>query len=107
MKLNSSNLVPEKVSTKEFFLFKWDAVNNERPPPSAGRHIENHGVVHNMWFNTSSTEKKPYYQTQFVNDWWDNGSLPIWITAQRQVCAIHLPSYHCDSVSLMLGSHFS
>lgn len=22
---------------------------------------------------------------QFVNDYWDNGSLPLWITAQRQV----------------------
>ncbi|XP_051904431.1 ectonucleotide pyrophosphatase/phosphodiesterase family member 7-like [Hippocampus zosterae] len=49
-----------------------------------GRYIENHGVIHNMWFNTSSTEKKPYYQTQFVNEWWDNGTLPIWITAQKQ-----------------------
>ncbi|XP_033999500.1 ectonucleotide pyrophosphatase/phosphodiesterase family member 7-like [Trematomus bernacchii] len=49
-----------------------------------GRYIENHGVIHNMWFNTTSTEKKPYYQTQFVNEWWDNGTLPIWITAQRQ-----------------------
>lgn len=52
---------------------------------SAGRYIENHGVIHNMWFNTSTSEKKPYYMTQFVNEWWDNGSLPIWITAQRQV----------------------
>ncbi|XP_061605266.1 ectonucleotide pyrophosphatase/phosphodiesterase family member 7-like isoform X1 [Phyllopteryx taeniolatus] len=49
-----------------------------------GRYIENHGVIHNMWFNTSSMEKKPYYQTQFVNEWWDNGTLPIWITAQKQ-----------------------
>ncbi|XP_019745309.1 ectonucleotide pyrophosphatase/phosphodiesterase family member 7 isoform X1 [Hippocampus comes] len=49
-----------------------------------GRYIENHGVIHNMWFNTSSAEKKPYYQTQFVNEWWDNGTLPIWITAQKQ-----------------------
>ncbi|XP_077590847.1 ectonucleotide pyrophosphatase/phosphodiesterase family member 7-like [Stigmatopora nigra] len=49
-----------------------------------GRYVENHGVIHNMWFNTSSTEKKPYYQTQFVNEWWDNGTLPIWITAQNQ-----------------------
>lgn len=22
---------------------------------------------------------------QFVDDYWDNGSLPLWITAQRQV----------------------
>ncbi|CAL8302268.1 unnamed protein product [Merluccius merluccius] len=59
-----------------------------------GLYIENHGVVHNMWFNTSSTEKKPYYATQFQNDWWDNGSLPIWITAQRQglkAGSLHFP----------------
>ncbi len=52
---------------------------------SAGKYIENHGVIHNMWFNSSTWEKKSYYKSQFVNEWWDNGSLPIWITAQRQV----------------------
>ncbi|XP_040919054.1 ectonucleotide pyrophosphatase/phosphodiesterase family member 7-like [Toxotes jaculatrix] len=59
-----------------------------------GRYIENHGVIHNMWFNTTTTEKKPYYQTQFVNEWWDNGTLPIWITAQRQglkAGSLHFP----------------
>ncbi|XP_068193743.1 ectonucleotide pyrophosphatase/phosphodiesterase family member 7-like [Antennarius striatus] len=49
-----------------------------------GRYIENHGVIHNMWFNTSTGQKKPYYATLFVDEWWDNGTLPIWITAQRQ-----------------------
>lgn len=38
-----------------------------------------------MWFNTTTQEKKQYYMTQFVDSYWDNGSLPIWITAQRQV----------------------
>uniref|UniRef100_UPI0037E84DF5 ectonucleotide pyrophosphatase/phosphodiesterase family member 7-like n=1 Tax=Semicossyphus pulcher TaxID=241346 RepID=UPI0037E84DF5 len=59
-----------------------------------GRYIENHGVIHNMWFNTTTTQTKPYYQTQFVNEWWDNGSLPIWITAQRQglkAGSLHFP----------------
>ncbi|KAJ3600984.1 hypothetical protein NHX12_031957 [Muraenolepis orangiensis] len=59
-----------------------------------GLYIENHGVIHNMWFNTTSTEKKSYYATQFQNDWWDNGSLPIWITAQRQglkAGSLHFP----------------
>jgi len=37
-----------------------------------------------MWFNTSTGLKLPYYFTQAVDSWWDNGSLPIWITAQRQ-----------------------
>ncbi|KAG7226549.1 hypothetical protein INR49_003706, partial [Caranx melampygus] len=30
-----------------------------------GRHIENHGVIHNIWFNTTTQEKKQYYMTQF------------------------------------------
>ncbi|XP_036384590.1 ectonucleotide pyrophosphatase/phosphodiesterase family member 7-like [Megalops cyprinoides] len=59
-----------------------------------GRYIENHGVIHNMWFNTTTQEKKQYYMTQFVDEWWDNGSLPIWITAQRQglkAGSLHFP----------------
>ncbi|XP_047427933.1 ectonucleotide pyrophosphatase/phosphodiesterase family member 7-like [Mugil cephalus] len=59
-----------------------------------GRYIENHGVIHNMWFNTTTQEKKSYYQSQFVNEWWDNGTLPIWITAQRQglkAGSLHFP----------------
>lgn len=51
----------------------------------AGRYIENHGVIHNNWFNVTTQEKEQYYMTQFKNEYWDNGSLPIWITAQRQV----------------------
>ncbi|NWY34868.1 ENPP7 phosphodiesterase, partial [Pheucticus melanocephalus] len=49
-----------------------------------GRYLENHGVVHNMWFDTKTGVKLPYYTTQGISSWWDNGSLPIWITAQRQ-----------------------
>ncbi|KAM6904783.1 ectonucleotide pyrophosphatase/phosphodiesterase family member 7-like [Xenentodon cancila] len=59
-----------------------------------GRYIENHGVIHNMWFNTTTGAKKAYYQTQFMNDWWDNGTLPIWITAQSQglkAGSLHFP----------------
>lgn len=75
----------------------WDAPNgwgapllaeprSLSPHPSllAGKYLENHGVVHNMWFNTSTGVKLPYYTTQGIDSWWDNGSLPIWITAQRQ-----------------------
>lgn len=70
------------------------------PFPSPGRYIENHGVVHNMWFNTTSGIKKPYYQTQFVDEWWDNGTVPIWITAQRQVGPSVCPSAsHCSQAS--------
>ncbi|XP_054608546.1 ectonucleotide pyrophosphatase/phosphodiesterase family member 7-like [Dunckerocampus dactyliophorus] len=59
-----------------------------------GRYVENHGVIHNMWFNTSTQEKKQYYMTQFVDSYWDNGSLPLWITAQRQglkAGSLHFP----------------
>lgn len=42
-------------------------------------------MVHNMWFNTATGQKKPYYQTLHEGEWWDTGTLPIWITAQRQV----------------------
>lgn len=50
-----------------------------------GKYIENHGVVHNMYYNTTSKVKLPYHATLGIERWWDNGSVPIWITAQRQV----------------------
>ncbi|XP_004709310.1 ectonucleotide pyrophosphatase/phosphodiesterase family member 7 [Echinops telfairi] len=49
-----------------------------------GKYIENHGVVHNMFYNTTSKVKLPYHATLAIERWWDNGSVPIWITAQRQ-----------------------
>ncbi|KAL2764550.1 ectonucleotide pyrophosphatase/phosphodiesterase family member 7 precursor, partial [Daubentonia madagascariensis] len=48
------------------------------------KYIENHGVVHNMYYNTTSKVKLPYHATLGIERWWDNGSVPIWITAQRQ-----------------------
>lgn len=49
-----------------------------------GKYIENHGVVHNMFYDTKTKVKLPYHATLGIQRWWDNGSLPIWITAQRQ-----------------------
>ncbi|XP_069590072.1 ectonucleotide pyrophosphatase/phosphodiesterase family member 7-like [Ranitomeya imitator] len=49
-----------------------------------GRWIEDHGVIHNMKFNTETLEKFTYKQTQNMSEWWDNGVLPLWITAQNQ-----------------------
>ncbi|XP_008591950.1 PREDICTED: ectonucleotide pyrophosphatase/phosphodiesterase family member 7 [Galeopterus variegatus] len=49
-----------------------------------GKYVENHGVVHNMYYNTTSKLKLPYHTTLGIERWWDNGSVPIWITAQRQ-----------------------
>lgn len=57
-----------------------------------GKYIENHGVVHNMFYNTSSKLKLPYHATLGIQRWWDNGSVPIWITAQRQVTPSPRPS---------------
>ncbi|PKK18991.1 ectonucleotide pyrophosphatase/phosphodiesterase 7 [Columba livia] len=41
-----------------------------------GRYLENHGVIHNMWFNTSTGVKLPYHTTQGIDSWWDNGRPP-------------------------------
>lgn len=38
-----------------------------------------------MYYNTTSKVKLPYHATLGIERWWDNGSVPIWITAQRQV----------------------
>ncbi|NXU55378.1 ENPP7 phosphodiesterase, partial [Turnix velox] len=59
-----------------------------------GEYIENHGVIHNMWFNTSTGAKLTYHSTQGVDSWWDNGSLPIWITAQRQASGLKTGSIY-------------
>ncbi|XP_030317966.1 ectonucleotide pyrophosphatase/phosphodiesterase family member 7 [Calypte anna] len=74
-----------------------------------GRYLENHGVIHNMWFDTKTGVKLPYYSTQGVDSWWDNGSLPIWITAQRQglkTGSIHFPGgrakYQGEEVNMKL-----
>lgn len=53
--------------------------------PHSGKYIENHGVVHNMFYNTTNKVRLPYHATLSIDRWWDNGSIPIWITAQRQV----------------------
>lgn len=55
------------------------------PPPASGKYIENHGVVHNMFYNFTTKVKLPYHATLGIQSWWDSGSVPIWITAQRQV----------------------
>ncbi|GAA6232396.1 ectonucleotide pyrophosphatase/phosphodiesterase family member 7 [Lates japonicus] len=49
-----------------------------------GRWVEDHEVVHNMMFNTKTNQKVPHKQTLTRSEWWDNGALPLWITAQNQ-----------------------
>uniref|UniRef100_H2UWZ4 Zgc:153896 n=1 Tax=Takifugu rubripes TaxID=31033 RepID=H2UWZ4_TAKRU len=49
-----------------------------------GRWVEDHEVVHNMMFNATTNLKVFYKQTLRRSEWWDNGVLPLWITAQNQ-----------------------
>ncbi|XP_078274509.1 ectonucleotide pyrophosphatase/phosphodiesterase family member 7 [Rhinoraja longicauda] len=59
-----------------------------------GRWIEDHGVVHNMFYNTKTLFKLPHKLTLRKTVWWDNGVLPLWITAQNQgkkVASFHYP----------------
>eukprot|EP00079_Xenopus_tropicalis_P038991 XP_017952762.1 PREDICTED: ectonucleotide pyrophosphatase/phosphodiesterase family member 7-like [Xenopus tropicalis] len=49
-----------------------------------GRWIEDHGVIHNLMFNPETLEKLSFKKTQTMSEWWDNGVLPLWITAQNQ-----------------------
>uniref|UniRef100_UPI00398EF406 ectonucleotide pyrophosphatase/phosphodiesterase family member 7 n=1 Tax=Pristiophorus japonicus TaxID=55135 RepID=UPI00398EF406 len=75
-----------------------------------GRWIEDHGVVHNMFYNTKTLLKLPHKLTLSKSDWWDNGVLPLWITAQNQgkkVASFHYPggnvSYGRQNVYRSLG----
>ncbi|XP_069839761.1 ectonucleotide pyrophosphatase/phosphodiesterase family member 7-like [Dendropsophus ebraccatus] len=59
-----------------------------------GRWIEDHGVIHNLMFNVDTLEKIPFKKTQNMSEWWDNGVLPLWITAQNQglkAGSLHFP----------------
>ncbi|XP_013922739.1 PREDICTED: ectonucleotide pyrophosphatase/phosphodiesterase family member 7-like [Thamnophis sirtalis] len=59
-----------------------------------GRWIEDHGVIHNMMFNTETLRKYGFKETQNKSEWWDNGVLPLWITAQNQgkkAASFHYP----------------
>ncbi|XP_013877682.1 ectonucleotide pyrophosphatase/phosphodiesterase family member 7 [Austrofundulus limnaeus] len=49
-----------------------------------GRWVEDHEVVHNMMFNTTTNLKVPHKESMKRSEWWDNGVLPLWITAQNQ-----------------------
>nr|XP_061789061.1 ectonucleotide pyrophosphatase/phosphodiesterase family member 7-like [Nerophis lumbriciformis] len=49
-----------------------------------GRWVEDHEVVHNMMFNAKTNQKVPHKETLKRSEWWDNGVLPLWITAQNQ-----------------------
>ncbi|CAM4693203.1 unnamed protein product [Leuciscus chuanchicus] len=49
-----------------------------------GRWMEDHGVVHNLMFNVTTGLRLTHKATLKKSEWWDNGALPLWITAQNQ-----------------------
>nr|XP_015805091.2 ectonucleotide pyrophosphatase/phosphodiesterase family member 7 [Nothobranchius furzeri] len=57
-----------------------------------GRWVEDHEVVHNMMFNVTTNQKLPHKETMKRSEWWDNGVLPLWITAQNQ--GLKTASFH-------------
>ncbi|KAJ8363917.1 hypothetical protein SKAU_G00127480 [Synaphobranchus kaupii] len=57
-----------------------------------GRWPEDHGVVHNMMFNSTTLSKLSHKTTQNRSEWWDNGVMPLWITAQEQ--GLKTASFH-------------
>ena len=59
-------------------------------PLLVGRWIEDHGVVHNMMYNATTNQKIPHKIAMQRSEWWDNGVLPLWITAQNQVACFTL-----------------
>ncbi|XP_058013072.1 ectonucleotide pyrophosphatase/phosphodiesterase family member 7-like [Ahaetulla prasina] len=75
-----------------------------------GRWIEDHGVIHNMMFNPETLRKYGFKETQNKTEWWDNGVLPLWITAQnqgRKTASFHYPggnaNYSGQSVTRSLA----
>uniref|UniRef100_A0A8C4NL77 Zgc:153896 n=1 Tax=Eptatretus burgeri TaxID=7764 RepID=A0A8C4NL77_EPTBU len=59
-----------------------------------GQHEENHGVIHNKFFNPETGVIKSFEATLNISEWWDHGALPIWITAQNQgllTGSVHYP----------------
>ncbi|XP_034090114.1 ectonucleotide pyrophosphatase/phosphodiesterase family member 7 [Gymnodraco acuticeps] len=50
----------------------------------SGRWVEDHEVVHNMMYDAKTNLKLPHLKTLTRSEWWDNGVLPLWITAQNQ-----------------------
>nr|XP_020473013.1 ectonucleotide pyrophosphatase/phosphodiesterase family member 7-like isoform X2 [Monopterus albus] len=66
-----------------------------------GRWVEDHEVIHNMMFNTTTNLKVPHKQTLTRSEWWDNGVLPLWITAQNQ--GLKTASFHYPGGGAIYG----
>nr|XP_032626599.1 ectonucleotide pyrophosphatase/phosphodiesterase family member 7-like [Chelonoidis abingdonii] len=78
-----------------------------------GHWIEDHGVIHNLMFNPETLRKFSHKATQNKTEWWDNGVLPLWITAQNQgkkTASFHYPgggaTYKGQSVNRTLVESF-
>nr|XP_002740871.1 PREDICTED: uncharacterized protein LOC100375494 [Saccoglossus kowalevskii] len=51
---------------------------------ATGLYVENHGVVHNSYYNATSGEVYGYYKTLNITEWWDTGAEPVWVTGKLQ-----------------------
>ncbi|KAF7236632.1 Ectonucleotide pyrophosphatase/phosphodiesterase family member 7 [Varanus komodoensis] len=81
---NMDNLVKEGVRAKYITPPFVTMTSPSHFTTISGRWIEDHGVIHNMMFNTETLRKYGHKETQNKSEWWDNGVLPLWITAQNQ-----------------------
>ncbi|XP_062256242.1 ectonucleotide pyrophosphatase/phosphodiesterase family member 7 [Platichthys flesus] len=78
-----------------------------------GRWVEDHEVVHNMMYDTKTNLKVSHKKTLTRSEWWDNGVLPLWITAQNQglkTASFHFPgggaNYSGQAVNRVLVEEF-
>ncbi|CAB1425658.1 unnamed protein product [Pleuronectes platessa] len=78
-----------------------------------GRWVEDHEVVHNMMYDSKTNQKVSHKKTLTRSEWWDNGVLPLWITAQNQglkTASFHFPgggaNYSGQAVNRVLVEEF-
>ncbi|XP_036595441.1 ectonucleotide pyrophosphatase/phosphodiesterase family member 7-like [Trichosurus vulpecula] len=111
---NMDRLVREGVKAKYFTPPFVTMTSPSHFTTITGRWIEDHGVIHNMMFNTETLWKYSFKDTQKKSEWWDNGVLPLWITAQRQgrkTALFHFPgggaNYSGEAVQKSLLESFT
>nr|XP_056722576.1 ectonucleotide pyrophosphatase/phosphodiesterase family member 7-like [Euleptes europaea] len=110
---NFDNLVKEGVKAKYITPPFVTMTSPSHFTTISGRWVEDHGVIHNMMFNTETLRKYSHKATQNKTEWWDNGVLPLWITAQNQgkkTASFHYPgggaNYSGQSVDRSLVESF-
>ncbi|XP_039267708.2 ectonucleotide pyrophosphatase/phosphodiesterase family member 7-like [Styela clava] len=85
--LESFNILREEGVKAEFLEPPFPSQTSPSHTTLAtGLYVESHGVVHNVYYDRYSSEvvTGDFYRTLAINEWWDNGDEPIWITASSQ-----------------------